>query len=230
VPSAPPHEGEHEARSARAFLGLGEAEPIADIVEAIEAKIGIPVFLAPLPGDVAGLAHRLDGRWYVVGDTAKSAAGRLRFTLAHELGHVWMNHTPSVDDATTLSQTGAGADPQEVEANYFAAEMLMPRRMVGDRYDARGGSADLDLVFELASLAGTTAWVALYRLYTCDLVPQAARDSLTSSLQAARRPVARVDDTVDRYARSGEVRKPDAHLDRVAALGELAPGTGQQRT
>ena len=63
-----------------------------------------------------------------------------------------MGHTPSVDDELTLaSRTG---DQQEVEANYFAAELLIPRAAVFDGFVA-GGSPEncLDLVFDLSARA-----------------------------------------------------------------------------
>jgi hypothetical protein len=228
-----PHDGELEARKARDLLGLRHTEPIADIVSVIEARLDIPVFLTPLPGAVAGLAHRVDGRWYVVGDSAKSPPGRLRFTLAHELGHVWMNHTPSVDDDATLDRTDDGSDAQEVEANYFAAELLMPREMVFDHYGARSKSVDIvERVVGLASLAGTTIWVAFYRLGTCDLVAWEDRPALKRRLEneAGTRSLPALSDTVSSFAQTGLVRKPDSHLDRVKLLGDLAPGVVPRTT
>ena len=91
--------GERRAQALRDRLGIGETAAISDIVSVIEIA-GVPVFLAPLPRGISGLANRLNGRWYVVADTTASSAGRLRFTLAHELGHVAMDHEPSIAGST----------------------------------------------------------------------------------------------------------------------------------
>ncbi|MBN8612714.1 MAG: ImmA/IrrE family metallo-endopeptidase [Deltaproteobacteria bacterium] len=48
-----------------------------------------------------------------------------RFTAAHELGHLLMGHAPSFDSQVGLWR-GEGRDLQEVAADSFASEFLMP--------------------------------------------------------------------------------------------------------
>lgn len=51
-----------------------------------------------------------------------------RFTGAHELGHFFLGHNPSVDTEVGLWRSGKGrSDLQEVAADAFASEFLMPR-------------------------------------------------------------------------------------------------------
>ncbi|WP_157981320.1 ImmA/IrrE family metallo-endopeptidase [Aliidiomarina sanyensis] len=52
---------------------------------------------------------------------------RSRFTQAHELGHVILNH---VNEETTLLRDDRfiNSDARETEANAFAAELLMPKK------------------------------------------------------------------------------------------------------
>ncbi|AKG07771.1 hypothetical protein AAX06_05945 [Moraxella bovoculi] len=52
-----------------------------------------------------------------------------RFTLAHELGHYALSHGEKYDNEKTLFRNGH-SDPDEVEANAFAAEILMPKVVV----------------------------------------------------------------------------------------------------
>lgn len=58
-----------------------------------------------------------------------------RFTAAHELGHFTLGHHPSLDDEGILRrmpmQTQPAGDFQEVEANAFAVEFMMPRWLIG---------------------------------------------------------------------------------------------------
>lgn len=67
---------------------------------------------------------------------------RRRFTLAHELGHLILHSFDKVHvDKTGYGSgygrlklrdglSGAGVDPEEIEANFFAAELLMPHWML----------------------------------------------------------------------------------------------------
>lgn len=61
-----------------------------------------------------------------------------RFTAAHELGHFYLDHKPSLDDENVLRrspfQNGGLPDLQELEANTFAAAFLMPRWLVMQQF------------------------------------------------------------------------------------------------
>ena len=66
---------------------------------------------------------KISGMLVSIGDSAtigfnsEHAWVRRRFTIAHELGHLYMGHTCSGTD---------NAGNKEVEANQFAAELLIP--------------------------------------------------------------------------------------------------------
>lgn len=61
--------------------------------------------------------------------------GRKRFTIAHEIGHFVLKHnnTNIFEYSTNALQrnnlSSKGQDPQEIEANAFAAELLMPENL-----------------------------------------------------------------------------------------------------
>lgn len=224
MPAQAPRPGEHAASKLRERLGLTATAPVVDIVEAIEA-LDVPVFLTALPPGISGLANRLNGRWYVVGDTRGPSGGHLRFTLAHELGHVTMNHRPSIDDGSTLRWSESG-DPQEIEANYFAAEFLMPRNAVYDRLgsiDRAEASRDahMTLLTKLSREFGTTAWVPLYRLRTLDLLEQREMAALENRLRIQRPTEIRRDDIAARFAGTAATRMPAGHQLRQETLERL---------
>jgi Zn-dependent peptidase ImmA (M78 family) len=54
---------------------------------------------------------------------------RQRFTIAHELGHMVLNHGQSMRDNAANYSTDA-ENYREREANAFAAELLMPKEVV----------------------------------------------------------------------------------------------------
>jgi Zn-dependent peptidase ImmA (M78 family) len=68
---------------------------------------------------------------------------RRRFTIAHEIGHHYLRHQfengehVHVDRGNYISQRGPrssdGIDPKEVEANQFAAALLMPSKILRGR-------------------------------------------------------------------------------------------------
>lgn len=76
---------------------------------------------------------------WVAAAEAERSQGRERFTIAHELGHFLLHSEESVSSSnfficrtkdvhrTTSSQNKRG---KEVEANRFAAELLMPEQLV----------------------------------------------------------------------------------------------------
>lgn len=205
MPAKPLHPGEALAREVREALGLRCHEPVGDLVASIEARAHVPVFLTPLPRGIAGLANRLDGRWYIVGDSGTGPSGRLRFTLAHELGHVVMGHSPAVDDDDSLSKSGPNADPQEVAANSFAAELLIPRDLI---YSETPEVPGLAFVMEIAGRFGTTPWVPFYRLRTLGYLDKTEALMLEAEIRSAGAAPEALSDTAARYAGSGETRTP----------------------
>jgi Zn-dependent peptidase ImmA (M78 family) len=78
----------------------------------------------------------------IIGINKSHSPARRRFTTAHELGHLILHAFDSihVDKAGYGSGFGqlklrdgrssAGIDPEEIEANFFAAELLMPAAML----------------------------------------------------------------------------------------------------
>jgi Zn-dependent peptidase ImmA (M78 family) len=82
---------------------------------------------------------------------------RQRFTLAHELAHHVLHRdylTENVHVDTTVltrnERSSTGADRKEVEANAFAAELLMPQPQL-----RRLGKVDVNDDVKLADLART---------------------------------------------------------------------------
>ena len=56
-----------------------------------------------------------------------------RFTAAHELGHFWLKHGTSVDSEASINaiRNGSQVPFQEIEAEAFAAEFILPKALVG---------------------------------------------------------------------------------------------------
>ena len=155
--------GAKRAREARAELGFTREGPLPDVLAATEQG-GANVVLLDLAAGVAGAYIDRPGcpLLFVGGDQAIT---RQRFTLAHEFGHLRMGHRSVVDWEVAIG--GYLHDPNEVCANAFAAEFLLPR----DAVEAWGhehvsGKVSLEHVVLLAAQYGVSAHVARYALET----------------------------------------------------------------
>jgi len=113
-------------------LGLDQP-PIP--VEDIAAKLGAILMRDDFSDDdVSGLLIR-EGDEQVIGVNKRHSRARQRFTIAHEIGHLLLHAgKPVILDRARVNFRDAvssmATDYDEIQANAFAAELLMPRDMV----------------------------------------------------------------------------------------------------
>ena len=69
-----------------------------------------------------------NGKEKFIAYNSKLIPERILFTKAHELGHFVLNHNLKSDIVTET--TVKSKDPQETEANVFAAAFLMPKQVL----------------------------------------------------------------------------------------------------
>jgi Zn-dependent peptidase ImmA (M78 family) len=114
----------------------------------IARKLGISVVDAHLAGDVAGAIVKEDGKDPVILLNEADHPNRKRFTAAHEIGHFIRRSDDSfeyVDRRDTLSTMGT--NPDEIYANAFAANLLMPESEVRRLHDERVSDLEMALRF-----------------------------------------------------------------------------------
>jgi Zn-dependent peptidase ImmA (M78 family) len=164
--------GAKRGREARADLGLTRDGPLDDLLTTVEGA-GAHVVVLDLPDGVAGayIAKPDCPLLFVNGD---QWIARQRFTLAHEFGHFRMGHASVVDKQVAIS--GYLHDPNEVCANAFAAEFLMPRQAISEWGAANvRGEPTLEHVCLLAAEYGVSAQAARYALDTAEVLTNAKR-------------------------------------------------------
>lgn len=89
---------------------------------------------------VVGSISLIDGKPKIwVNPMENSMLERKRFTIAHELGHLMFNHLSSIkqnidDDIISLNRDD-NWDELEMEANGFAAQLLMPANIVKEELE-----------------------------------------------------------------------------------------------
>ena len=113
--------------------------------------------------------------WLIIVNSEHHAS-RQRFTLAHELGHLLLHDytEPHADRGYVIrfrdGRSSAGRVREEIEANQFAAELLMPRDLVLQRASALRleyvplDAEDDPAVTELARAFGVSRHALLIRL------------------------------------------------------------------
>jgi len=134
----------------------------------------------PFDGDVSGMVHcRADGSG-VIGVNSEHSKTRQRFTIAHELGHLLLHADEKfhIDEKRPLARrdevSSQATDPREIEANQFAAELLMPDAWVRASVDALVEDEPEitveDAIEELARTYGVSTVAMTHRLTNLKII------------------------------------------------------------
>jgi Zn-dependent peptidase ImmA (M78 family) len=107
-------------------------------VERIAKALGAQVRFSPFDDELSGMIYIKDNV-PIIGVNSLHHPNRQRFTIGHELGHLQLHRemiTSEVHvdkDFPALmrdAKTATGTEQIEIEANKFAAELLMPRALI----------------------------------------------------------------------------------------------------
>lgn len=142
-----------------------EAPPVP--IEDLLTGNGIDIRFGDL-GDVSGFIAR-QGQSTIVGVNAAQASKRQRFTMAHEFGHFLLHQDlqshRDIDFRVKYRdrKSSEATDLEEIEANFFAASLLMPRPFL-DALKAFEALDDDDQVSRLAQIFDVSAHAMSLRL------------------------------------------------------------------
>lgn len=136
-------------RAAQLLQEAGIVKPPVP-VEQLAQRMGVVVRYAPFDGQMSGLLHRSEDRSEaVIGINALHPSVRQRFSIAHELGH-FVLHKPAfqIDQHAFVSfrnpMSSSATDPDEIEANQFAAALLMPETLLTECVHQLGENPDVE--------------------------------------------------------------------------------------
>ena len=141
-------------------------------VDQIAKKRGVKIRYEAFEGDLSGALYRVDAGTTVLAVNSWHADVRQRFTIAHEVGHLEL-HSDALFIDGFLARDGDSSmaiKSEEVEANAFAAELLMPRYAV---------LAELNAAVD-AGNSPTLKRVALQLAHTFDVSEQAMQFRLVN--------------------------------------------------
>jgi Zn-dependent peptidase ImmA (M78 family) len=129
--------------------------PVERIAKGLEAQLRF----SPLDDELSGMVYVKDGT-PIIGVNALHHPNRQRFTLAHEVGHLVLHRAEitkqiHVDKGFPMlmrnAESATGVDDMEIEANFFAAELLMPEEFLAR--SLQGQSFDIDDEGAVSALA-----------------------------------------------------------------------------
>jgi Zn-dependent peptidase ImmA (M78 family) len=126
-------------------------------VDEIARFLGAEIRYSPFEGELAGMLVRGDEGQIVIGVNSLHHPNRQRFTIAHECAHLRLHEGIKVHIDRTFrvnkrdERSAQATDPDEIEANRFAAELLMPHDMIMS--DLVDHEIDMENEEQLKSLA-----------------------------------------------------------------------------
>ena len=155
--------------------------PVEKIAQSLGAELRYEPFEAE-EGHLSGMLFREADR-VVIGVNSSDSLVRQRFTIAHEIGHFKLHQNPVyVDTLADIMMrndlSGKAVDRKEIEANTFAAELLMPTKMIRQAHleeravllDQFGAVPDEELVDKLSLRFDVSSQAMTFRLANLKLV------------------------------------------------------------
>ncbi|HVY30951.1 MAG TPA: ImmA/IrrE family metallo-endopeptidase [Polyangiaceae bacterium] len=163
---------DRETRFARAFHELHKLAPPVAIEDVLSDFADVEYDQLPCPGEAVVVSTPGSRPRVVVSSGLRAKPNRLRFTLAHELGHIvlpWQIGAAICFPYRTLVADDATHADGEAQANRFARELLVPRAWLATQLGDRGGSDLGRRIVEIAAAAGVspiTAAIAMEPAYS----------------------------------------------------------------
>lgn len=158
-------------RHARRLLTRAAIECAPVPVDELAVLVGATIRRQPFDAGLSGMVHRGPEGPAVIGVNSSHPNTRQRFTIAHEIGHLLLHRAEGfhLDDRFVFGlrseRSSLAADAYEIEANQFAAELLMPEMFLRRDLGARELDPETDdTIGELAGRYGVSTQAMTIRL------------------------------------------------------------------
>ena len=126
-----------EARAWELLTQSGITAPEVNLDKVIK-KMGVIHVTYDMGNDLSGTLLENGKSSAIIAVNSNHAVTRRRFSTAHEIGHLALHSKPGKAGLRVhrrLTMAGSGGDPQEREANAFAAALLMPQPFLDDDFN-----------------------------------------------------------------------------------------------
>jgi len=157
--------------------------------ESIARAIGLTISYGKYQDCFDGLLEHLSGRFHIYCNLDRIESpnsGRAHFTIAHELGHYFIDEHRNALAAGVVPSHPSFCEHEseflvEKEADYFASNLLLPEKRF--RVACRGKKVGLGSILALANLFGTSVTSTALRYTQLDIVPCAVFKWANNKLQ-----------------------------------------------
>lgn len=140
-------------------------KPVVNVFEIAEDE-GINLKFVKMPEALKDVAGFFDAESKSIFINNEDSPNRQVFTVAHELGHYILGHNTGQYGVLYRRQIlSIEQVPAEKEANYFAANLLVPKQMLKDIMEKYNLTKKDDEI--LASLFGVSREMMGYRIKNC---------------------------------------------------------------
>lgn len=149
-------------------------------VDVVAHRLGLKVEAAQLGENVSGLLVIVEGKG-IIGYNSSHPEVRQRFTIAHEIGHYILHQEQDslfIDKKYGAAyrrdeQSSLGEKPREIQANRFAAALLMPEDLVEKEFvRSEFDLGDEYALIELARKFRVSSQAMAFRLANLGLINQ----------------------------------------------------------
>jgi Zn-dependent peptidase ImmA (M78 family) len=166
---------QHAQRILQQFGVTTTPVPVEDVAVRLGAKISYEPFEGK--GELSGMLIR-DKALTVIGINSAHPKVRQRFSIAHEIGHLVMHKGDVfVDQTIRFNRDGTSSlaiDRSEIQANRFAAALLMPEGLVASsvrkRLDKKPNLNHALLIDDLAREFRVSTQAMEYRLINLGII------------------------------------------------------------
>ena len=118
--------------------------------------LNIEVYEQELENKISGaIRYNRDDKKYTILLNKKDNNNRKRFTLAHELGHFFLDKDLLESDEIHIDILYRCSDEKEKEIDYFSGALFMPKRLIEIMYEDNPSISELAEIFEVSESAMT---------------------------------------------------------------------------
>lgn len=156
--------------TARKVLKDHKLTSIPTDLKKIFDKLGLQFIELEDPTDIDGAIIEIDGKPRIAVLNKSKSISRQRFTLAHELGHIFLSHNKRdfyeiVENESEVpdSPSEKAKPPKEIEADVFASELLIPYHQLKKHQDSVNDLENISKLFQVSKDAMSIAIANYWR-------------------------------------------------------------------
>jgi len=174
----------YQANELRRRFGEDASSPI-DVFALVQSQENLTLVFYPLSANISGMCVRVQSGDQLIAINSTSTYGRQRFTVAHELYHLFVQK--EIQSVVCGNEIGAGRDEEEKNADCFASYFLAPNdalRSFIENTIKKGQYRSLTRVdvIRIEQHFGMSRQATLYRLVGDGFIPLEFANTLKSNI------------------------------------------------